>query len=190
MGLDMYVNSITQKEWDDYIECVKKNLKFETKVKELWDTKWKAIIDGLNLPKDDEFGHYDVGKFTPEQNKVLEEYRLMYRNLRHECGLNDEDNACDGCENINELGYWRKCWALHNFIANLMNHEENDNCVRMRLTKDICKEIIDKVNGGCICSVGERDYWDDDDKEYTVNVFTNAMNAIDDGLVVYYYAWY
>lgn len=190
MGLDMYVERTTQKEWDEAMARLKKSQEFETRVDESWNNKWSTIIDGLNLPKT-EYGRYDYDKFTPEQTKTIDEYRAELNKIREELGLKNEDD-CDCCDEDSkpvEIGYWRKAWALHKLIVKVTNTTGDDNCVRMLLTKDMCEEIITTVDNG-LETIGEYDYWDNNYSEYTIGVMKDAIKAIDDGMLVYYYAWY
>ena len=187
MGLDMYIRHTTQKEWDANIAHIKKSQEYDTRANELWNNKWSKIIDGLNLPKT-EYGSYDVGKFTPEQNKTVEEYRVELYKIREELGLTDGDYDEDSTQV--EIGYWRKAWALHDLIVKVTNTTGNDNCERMLLTKDMCKEIIAKIANG-LKSTGKYDFWDNEhSSKYTIDVMKEAIKAIDDGRIVYYLAWY
>lgn len=139
--------------------------------------KWKSLMD--SLPKN-EFGYHDWKSYTNEQkvgvrnlrraaHRVAKKHGLcLDRELRPIFDLDKYGLTSD--DDIEEIGYWRKNWELHNYIIdNFWKDKEHDNLVEVYLTKDDVKKIV---------SVGYKEG------------FVEALSCWDDDHVVFYYPWY
>jgi len=84
-----------------------------------------------------------------------------------------------------EIGYWRKFWALHNWMAKLYQEkggDDNDfNLTRVELNKediDVLKDQIEEFDG-------YEQY-----VEATDRFFERAYEAFENGNIVTYHGWY
>ena len=85
-------------------------------------------------------------------------------------GLNHKDDSVD------EIGYWRKDWPLHQYIIdNFWHDKDNDNLREVYLDEEAIKAIIEayKHDGGDVS-----------------DSFRTALDIVRGGGVVFYWAWY
>lgn len=180
MGLDQYLYRTTRETFNRRKEYDENVAKWEAATENALKadkTDWLAVLD--SFPKD-EYGGYDFGKFTPEQEKIRRQYVSLMRRTKvkfaKKFGLElDEEylepTLPDDLDSAEELCYWRKNWDLHNHIVeHFWEDKENDNCVDIPLGKEQLKEL---VKAG-----------------FDPDVFTRAYESLDDDHVVYYHPWY
>ena len=155
--------------------------KYEEKAEKLMERpKWRELLE--TLPKN-EFGHIDPSLFNEEHKRGMSKLRWAVKRIAKQIGirlgtkarwmqpvfdwvdfgLGDEDE-------LENLGYWRKNWDLHNYIIrNFWDDPNNDNLVKVLLSKkDLEKIVADGHEGG----------------------FKDALDRWDDDHVVFYYPWY
>lgn len=140
--------------------------------------RWKELFD--SLPKN-QFGRYDFDAFTPEQKKGCRNARRAARRVAKKHGL-VLDKGCRPIfdiedfglnyddDDLEEIGYWRKDWDLHNYLIKHFGDPTNDNLVEVYLTKDNLKKIV-------------ADGYDD-------GTFSHALRCWNDDCVVFYHPWY
>ena len=140
--------------------------------------KWKELFD--SLPKN-QFGHYDLDAFTPEQKKGCRNAQRAARRVAKKHGL-VLDKGCRPIFNIEDfglnydddglegIGYWRKNWHLHNYIIdNFWPDKDNDNLVEVYLTRNDLEKIV---------------------SDGYLGAFEDALRRWDDDYVVFYHPWY
>ena len=184
MGLDQYLCRTSKKNFDAIIEAKKLRDEFNSRFEKLYDEKYKAKFDAL--PKD-EYGYVYQENLTEEQKVVLSDLQNQYwadaRAIASEMNIRlDEFGEPIADEvSVDEIGYWRKDWELHDYIiSNFWEDKENDNVVNIPLTKENVEQIIKW------CSSGDNSMYND----YTEETFKEALNAIKQGDVIYYHPWY
>ena len=140
--------------------------------------KWKELMD--SLPKN-EFGYFDWESYTDEQKKGVRYLRRATRRVAKKHGLaldkdlrpifNIEDFGLNHKDDsVDEIGYWRKNWELHQYIIdNFWHDKDNDNLVDVFLTKSDLEKIVS-------------DGWGDE--------FDDALKHWNDDYVVFYHPWY
>ena len=172
MGLDQYLCRTSKKNFDAIIEAKKLRDEFNSRFEKLYDEKYKAKFDAL--PKD-KYGYVYQENLTEEQKVVLSDLQNQYwadaRAIASEMNIRlDELGEPIADEvSVDEIGYWRKDWELHNYIiANFWEDKEN------------VEQII------MWCSSGDNSMYND----YTEKTFKEALNAIEQGDVIYYHPWY
>lgn len=182
MGLDQGLYRTSKKNFDSLSSSKKLSYEFKSQVAKLYSEKYKSRWE--SLPRD-EYGDIDVQNLTNEQKDEFESMRKGFQSDRTSIAseLNvrlDEYNEpiVDG-DIGEEIGYWGKNWELHKYIIdNFWEDKEHDNVVDIPLTKENVEQIINW------CTTG--DNYDD----YTEEIFKEALNAIEQGDVIYYHPWY
>ena len=139
--------------------------------------KWKGLFD--SLPKN-EFGYCDWKSYTDEQKKGVRYLRRAARRIAKKHGL-ELDRGCRPIFNIEdfglnyedddleEIGYWRKDWDLHNYIINHFGDPNDDNLVEVHFTRADLEKIVSDGH---------------------VGAFKDALDRWDDDHVVFYWPWY
>lgn len=99
-----------------------------------------------------------------------------------------------------ELAYWRKAWGMHEFICRLTNTTGNGtDCERIVLSKEQIETMLAEMKR-CLDDgfkdvdyknnpFGKDDYWNENDLEFTMRVFTDVLNDYNENDVIYYWCW-
>lgn len=90
---------------------------------------------------------------------------------------------------LDEIGYWRKFWPLHERIEQMYNDKggtDTFNCVPVVLDETDLDVLLDFINEYATHELDEYG----NTTEYAVRVFNNAKQAIANGFAIYYSAWY
>jgi len=101
----------------------------------------------------------------------------------------------DTASDDEELFYWRKHNALHNWFRSKYPEDEGDNLNRLPLTLEMLDELEnDVVNGRLTPTAGSffgpTDYDPMSHADEDLRAIDMARQAIADGYNVYYMAWY
>lgn len=179
MGLDMFLKS-TGNNYRRVRELAK------VRAKEFEDFSEALIISEefnrlLDLPKVERYGHtlIDPRSLTKEDRNLLARYQarlikkahslegILRKNMTY-AYLNKEDDP------VEEIGYWRKDWPLHQYIIANFGDKDNDNLTEVYLDEAAIERIIEHYN----------------DDEMYCEPFRLALKIVKGGGVVFYMAWY
>ena len=86
-----------------------------------------------------------------------------------------QPNVLDPYDKGPELAYWRKDWALQNFI-------NSDNCETIHVTTEFCDDILSNLH------IIYEDADDDTYSDNTYNAFVKAKSLLEQGERVIYEA--
>ena len=177
MGLDGYLYRTSKKRIEAQEQFGEIRKEYSKDIETLVSKpKWRSLMD--SLPKD-EFGHYDWKSYTKEQKIGMRNLRRAARRVAKKHGLcldralrpifDLDKYGLTSDDDIEEIGYWRKNWDLHNYIIDNFGDKEHDNLCEIYFSKVALEKI---VNDG------------------HVGGFANALERWDDDHVVYYWPWY
>jgi len=206
MGMDSYLYRTDRKSHEEYMKLLK----------EVGDKQNEIVEKEIN-PITDEANAY--GKMIREKYTELFKHEMEdnFRQLVEKTMTKEEVEKIDSffskrdelwakyydCEKClegyegEELCYWRKAWSLHGYIVQNFWKKEEDNCVRIPLTKENLEQIVGELEKASPMKprsndnpFGKDDYWDSNDVEYTLDMFKNTIAEMDEDTVIYYYTWY
>ena len=178
MGLDQYLYRTSKRRMEAVEKFDQLRAAFNEEGKALREKpKWKELMS--SLPRN-EFGYYDWKSYTKEQKVGVRNMVRAYRRLAKKHGLklnsdyepifNIEDFGLNyEDDDLEEIGYWRKEWGLHNYIINKFGDPNNDNLVEIYFSKVGLEMIVADGYGG---------------------PFKDALDRWDDDYVVFYHPWY
>ena len=134
----------------------------------------------------------------------------MYLTVQRKKGLTKEAGvrgACGGLFNIapeteddhEEVGYWRKVYALDDIISNVQGRTDDDNAVELPLSISQIEAIINEIKWNIDETEAETEEdesywvngWDLEKMNYSLEVFTQALSdAKTNGDKFFYMNWY
>ena len=142
----------------------------------------------------------------------LDQYCLAKRAREAKAEVDNLTGACGGLfpfapkSDKTQIGYWRKFYALDDYIQEIKGYNTNSknwgemNCKDIRLSKENVQKLIDHSQWeieeildhweGEVPSDDSEDYWDLRDWEHTIDVFKEALDLINsEGAEIYYKYW-
>ena len=176
MGLDSSLYSIDAEGW----VRLRAQREFRRRVGEMCTERLGPIVDVL--PKR-EGGLVRAESLSARQRNdfaaSMEDYRGIMRRVASETGI-----CLDGNLNYEEAGMGTEVydfgddWGLYRFIVQNFWHEDGKaNCVAIRLLEDDLERLVEFCGG----NAGESP---------EAAAFAEAIEAVRDGRIVYYYPWY
>lgn len=171
MGLDAYIYKVKESDYKEILKIIdemndlqNKLKSYEDKIKEKVNSeKFWDIVSDINLIRIN-LSDEDFKEFLPLYNRLNE-----LENLKSKID-----------ERTEELQYWRRNWNVHDYISENFNDNEEDNCVKIFLTKENVEQIIHAIDTGKL----KDNYYD------IKSEFKQIWNKFKDGYLIYYWAWY
>lgn len=184
MGLDQYLYSVSEGDFERLIELDRKKKAYLLRVDEVYNSKYGPLTFGM--PRNS-YGNVVRSELSMGQNYALDVMISGFMADRERIAKSmDLKWACEmvvwpDISLGEEIGYWRNDWDLNNMILdNFWDVEKNgDNIVKVRLNEEGILRILEWEHARATD-------WDNP----TLASFSDALDKVRSGNVVYYTPWH
>lgn len=180
MGLDSFLRSTGKRHRKQMALAKKLGAEFDDWVIKLYNSDKYAEFN--TFPQDTDGSHRVTLDLCTEEQKAR--FKSLLEKFKGEC--REKAKALGGTldeyvfrfvltipeeerDPVDEIGYWRKDWNLHNFIVKLCGDEKDDNLVEIYLDEAAITKVLE---------------------QFPYQEFKTALDIVRGGGEVFYYAWY
>ena len=123
---------------------------------------------------------------------------LLSKSKNHQKS-NPKTGACNGLfpltiateDHTIEIGYWRKNYRLADKLTKMLfANGEEDNCVEKEMTDKQIESIIAFAEDELEFKDYDNGWYNDEDWQYTIKTFKDALNRYNNGEHILYEQWY